>query len=1025
MKNFVKIYDLVSFNLIEATSVKDSLPMMTTGVDGQPAKGLLVKIAASHAGILTKNNMFYLPEKMKTGVKTFTDGYAKPILLNHDTDLPPIGRVKEANYIDTSHIVKDKLTAGKIKDSKITSTLIEDFCNGKMSEGAQIDAVRMLFNDSLLDDPTYAGLGYAEIVAQITDKEAIERFLDGRYLTGSVGAATDRATCSVCKNDWTKEGPCFPAETEITLEDGTTKPISEIKVGDLVLTHTGTVGKVTKIMDRHYNDDLIVIDRLGTNQPLLATKNHPIYHSKIKTTSHRINKTDKRSFEKVLIESGFIAAEELYESEGYISVPVPQYNKSSHFSKTEAALLGLYAAEGSHTNSNCLEFSIHEDEVKLFDHYFTDNDISYAVYPRENSKGVSCRFSSPIWANICDKHIGRGAKTKKLSKEIIYGTDEVIKAFIGAFIDGDGSLTKEQQKINISTVSKDLSHQLLTMCNNIGLTPNFYKNENSGGPSSRDKKSTIYLLQIAKSQLESLVPYSVKLQKWLPGKFSTQHKIILDNKIFSRFSYNQVPFHGTVYNLEIEAPNNEHSYIANDIAVHNCEHRPGKIYDSKKAFLIMGNFTYEEYSVVSKPADGHSKVIEVYFNGIRDSIDLTDSEFSGRIPEIILQFPKEIRQMPSGEVKDTEKKTEEVKTEEVKDQQVTESFDDLVTRILDSEKTPELSDSDDEKLYQLMLDEMKSVGLTEKEIEDAKLSTDKRKSLPKTSFCAPNRAFPVPDCAHVTAARRLIGKYKGPGDKTAILACVERKAKAMSCGTVKDETDKESNLPESVKTMQTLSPEDFKKTLDAVLELAKQKDPKVIRDLVKLEEPALVQEVVALEVKMGTLLDELKQAKEAHAALLEENKLVASEAAVLQDSLLKNKSELRNGKVKFASLLKSLKAGNPLSKEDEDKLLSLEDQVLSSELENLTKEVDIKKITDKLNDGTSRNPSGTVESPSGNQGAPKFTVEDTKKELKRIQEKYLEMTFQNSYTAERWKKVQLERMIKEGKITIETAQKIV
>jgi hypothetical protein len=64
---------------------------------------------------------------------------------------------------------------------------------------------------------------------------------------------------------------------------------------------------------------------------------------------------------------------------------------------------------------------------------------------------------------------------------------------------------------------------------------------------------------------------------------------------------------------------------------------------------------------------------------------------------------------------------------------------------------------------------------------DAKISTAARKRLPKSTFCGPNRSFPVPDCAHVTAARRLIGRYKGPGNKQRILACVSRKAKSLGC----------------------------------------------------------------------------------------------------------------------------------------------------------------------------------------------------------------------------------------------------
>jgi len=78
----------------------------------------------------------------------------------------------------------------------------------------------------------------------------------------------------------------------------------------------------------------------------------------------------------------------------------------------------------------------------------------------------------------------------------------------------------------------------------------------------------------------------------------------------------------------------------------------------------------------------------------------------------------------------------------------------------------------------------KVIDLLDHELEkrDATLSTKQRKSLRSSQFCGPNRSFPVPDCAHVVAARRLIGRYKGSADtKARILACVNRKAAAMGC----------------------------------------------------------------------------------------------------------------------------------------------------------------------------------------------------------------------------------------------------
>jgi hypothetical protein len=67
--------------------------------------------------------------------------------------------------------------------------------------------------------------------------------------------------------------------------------------------------------------------------------------------------------------------------------------------------------------------------------------------------------------------------------------------------------------------------------------------------------------------------------------------------------------------------------------------------------------------------------------------------------------------------------------------------------------------------------------------EDAKLSAEARGKLKKSTFCGPGRSFPCPDCSHVAAARRLIGRAKvSDATKSKILACVSRKAKALGCG---------------------------------------------------------------------------------------------------------------------------------------------------------------------------------------------------------------------------------------------------
>lgn len=78
-----------------------------------------------------------------------------------------------------------------------------------------------------------------------------------------------------------------------------------------------------------------------------------------------------------------------------------------------------------------------------------------------------------------------------------------------------------------------------------------------------------------------------------------------------------------------------------------------------------------------------------------------------------------------------------------------------------------------------------------------KLTTKDRKKLKSTTFCGPNRSYPVNDCAHYTAALRLLsrGKYSA-ATKAKIKSCIIRRGKAMGC--VKKE--KSADIEELIKS---------------------------------------------------------------------------------------------------------------------------------------------------------------------------------------------------------------------------------
>lgn len=87
-------------------------------------------------------------------------------------------------------------------------------------------------------------------------------------------------------------------------------------------------------------------------------------------------------------------------------------------------------------------------------------------------------------------------------------------------------------------------------------------------------------------------------------------------------------------------------------------------------------------------------------------------------------------------------------------------------------------------------------------VYDAKLSASARKNMPKSTFCDPaNKGFPVPNCAHVTAARRLIGAAKhNEASKAKIRACIERKAKSLGCDSTNDHSQTIKELLSKLET---------------------------------------------------------------------------------------------------------------------------------------------------------------------------------------------------------------------------------
>ncbi|MCX7610406.1 MAG: hypothetical protein N2043_02310 [Ignavibacterium sp.] len=119
---------------------------------------IIIEIEAIHSG-LTLNNVLYSSEELnkEETLRSWTEPYPKPVIKNHDLRNDPLGRVISSTY------GQSRRSIGK--------------------EGIILKAL-------------------------ISDKDAIEKVLDRRYETVSVGGTAKHAFCSVCGKDVVKEGFC-------------------------------------------------------------------------------------------------------------------------------------------------------------------------------------------------------------------------------------------------------------------------------------------------------------------------------------------------------------------------------------------------------------------------------------------------------------------------------------------------------------------------------------------------------------------------------------------------------------------------------------------------------------------------------------------------------------------------------------------------------------------------------------------------------------------------------------------------
>jgi len=238
-----------------------------------------------------------------------------------------------------------------------------------------------------------------------------------------------------------------------------------------------------------------------------------------------------------------------------------------------------------------------------------------------------------------------------------------------------------------------------------------------------------------------------------------------------------------------------------------CEHKPGEPYDDEGNLdpdgtvcaLIPGVYKYDEVSLVVLDGDpltqiviGHQDSKQEYTISM-DNWKETSKGKSSNVEYSFRDFKEEINMADSKNIVDPNVALDDdTANQEVNGDSICDEMQVELKKMLD------------EKL----------ITEEEWEIADKQLNAEQRKKLPETVFCGPNRSFPVLDCVHVTAARRLIDRLEGFSDEVTINK-IDRKAKALGYDTedgkvVIEEPQVDTFEVPTCEALVTLSDEDAK-----------------------------------------------------------------------------------------------------------------------------------------------------------------------------------------------------------------------
>jgi len=372
---------------------------------------------------------------------------------------------------------------------------------------------------------------------------------------------------------------CIPAYETVVTDKGLVR-ISDLAVGDFVLTHDGTFQKVLNKFEKEYDGELITIHpyyatpfdvtpehkimtkegykhacELTTDDLLLRTKspNENTINSinlldYIEFPDAKLVKKQTLSGENVVFRRYRIKFEKSYEYYG-------EQNRGHPFPEVLTIdddfihLCAAYVCEGS-TTQDMVAFAFGKDEyMDIWERISERLMCSYRL--RDEGEWCEVFLNSRVYPQLMEKWFGKGAKNKHLPSWIWKLSDEYKRKFIEYLIYYDGHVEKKTGIKSYTTSSKTLAYQVKLLAQSIGM--NCAVTKGKGYSKTFNSKTKFY---------EGC--YRLRFNEGRSNYLVREG----NNEYVKIYKIEKKQYKGVVYDIEVEK---NHNFVLGDVVVSNSE----------------------------------------------------------------------------------------------------------------------------------------------------------------------------------------------------------------------------------------------------------------------------------------------------------------------------------------------------------------------------------------------------------------------------------------------------------------------